>query len=225
MMFSNFLVKNRSRTVGDLFNGKIKIQNNPGVANSYRTTHIFSPNQHEGKETIKFVSKAVSGPPNYVPAIPRHFYNNCVQQSGSGYNIDDVLEHPLKISEKEFDELSNNFEERSESPQSSPPSLEQDTNIQESTDAPEDQQQQQASPELGPGPSESANHPQPPTDLSPQSDSSPNLPSDLKSPTLEEIKPSNQISIDTTAEKRKIDNSEDRKPKRKRIKQFDFNLV
>ena len=105
-MFSNFLVSNKQRIVRDIFSGKIPIENNPGVGNSYRTTHIFTPASHESDPTIKFVTKLVSGPPALVPAIPKTFTHFLTEQKGGGNDLEEVLQHPLKISEEEFDELS-----------------------------------------------------------------------------------------------------------------------
>lgn len=104
-MFSNFLVTNKVKVTRDLFSGKIPIQNNPSVGNCYRTTRIFSPASHESDPTIKFMTKQISGPPSFVPAIPKHFTTLSFEQSGSGLNINEILEHPLKISEEEFDNL------------------------------------------------------------------------------------------------------------------------
>ena len=99
-MFSTFLVKGASQPAGALFSGKLKLTNNPSFGCAYRTTKVLVPIPHEGAPTIKFVEKKISGPTDLVPPI-----QSIPQQKGSGIELEDVLEHPLKVSEAEFDEL------------------------------------------------------------------------------------------------------------------------
>ena len=206
-MFSNFLVTNKVKVTNDLFSGKIPIQNNPSVGNSYRTTRIFSPASHESDPTIKFMTKQISGPPNFVPAIPTHFTTLTLEQSGLGLNLNEILEHPLKVSEEEFDNLN-----RASDPNEPSSSELSDSKI---------DYKEQNSDQFSSG-----------SDSSKDKDTTKDRPSDksvsdLPIEPLPTSEPEVVTETKSQAQKRKVDEVKEvtKKPKRVRQKKFDFQLV
>ena len=115
-MFKNFLVKNPHKATNSIFSGKLEVANNPSIGTAYQTTRIFTQNKYEGRTTEKCLTKKISGPPSVVPAVPSSLRG----QSGSGLDLEEVLEHPLKVTEEEFNELLKDSE--GELPPPSPPS-------------------------------------------------------------------------------------------------------
>ena len=181
-MFKSFLVKNPFQAVNKIFSGEIKIENNPSVGCAYKTTKIYTPIEHEGQTTIRFIEKKISGPPACININS----NAKREQKGAGIELEEILQHPVKISEKEFDQLSaenrNDTQEEKDESEEQPPA-----NIPDLSEKPPEQ-------------------PQP-------SSSSVNKESDPQSQQIKAIT------------KRKSATNEKSKPRRKRIKKYDFNLV
>ena len=198
-MFKSFLVKNPFQAVNKIFSGKIKIENNPSVGCAYKTTKIYTPIEHEGQTTIRFIEKKISGPPACININS----NKKREQKGAGIELEEILQHPVKISEKEFDQLSaenrNDTQEGKDESEEQPPA-----NIQDLSEKPSEE-------------------PQPPANIPVLSEKPPQQPKPSSSSMNTESDPqSQQIKAIT---KRKSVTNEKSKPRRKRIKKYDFNLV
>ena len=103
----HFLFKTPLKATTSIWSGRVRPACNPSVGSAYSTTKIYLPLGQAVQDPINILKKPMSCRPNTAPALPKQFLTSTADQKGHGIDesLQEILEHPLKVSVEEFEKL------------------------------------------------------------------------------------------------------------------------